>query len=483
LGGADYQRRADDLGEALTQALFATRPLIFIGCGSGLKDPHFSLVLKFLERYQEKTNVKHFILLTREENRAFTANPLSSKISAVPYGGDFKSLLPFLQGLNADDETRVMETPQAGVPDIPSRAGVGFLFYAARAEEELSRARDALQPIRGALREVDDARAIPPGIDRWDLAEQEDKHRQLADGLMHPAARLDDCSQQILPRFRTAAEPAWQAVRLNLSDRPDRLTRIRELAAGLETETSQLLSHIAEGVEDLERRITEYDPSYQDAGDRLSHAHTAFKRARVEIKNLRAALDRYAMPVAGSPYAASPSDPAPRPASSAPPPPDPAARADDGSGGRSLLRVAPILGEIRGGLPSGTGASRPEKIPVPPGYSDRDEIFALRVNGYSMEKDGIVAGDYVTVLRTEDCRDGDLVAAVFGAEADEAAVVKWLRRPEGGQAYLESSEPDGTAQLREHGEFRVAGKVIGVVRWQIKRLSQPPPAVDDEHTD
>jgi len=483
LGGKDYESRANEFGDALTQALFATRPLIFIGCGSGLKDPHFNPVMKFLARNQDKTNVKHFILLTRKENRAFTGNPLSSKISAVTYGDDFESLLPFLQGLNADDETRVTETPQAGMPDIPSRAGVGFLFYAARAEEELSRARDALQPVAEALRNVDDARAIPPGMDGRDLAEQEDKHRQLAAGLTRPAARLDDCSQQVLPRFRTAAEPAWQAVRLNLSDRPDRLTKIRELAVGLETETSKLLSRIAEGVEDLERRITEYDPSYQDAGDRLSHAYTAFKRACVEITNLRTALDRYTMPAAGSPYAASPSDPAPRPASSASPRPDPAARADDGSSGRSLLRVAPILGEIRGGLPSGTGVPRPEEIPVPPGYSDQVEIFALLVNGYSMEKDGIVEGDYVTVLRTEDCQDGDLVAAVFGGESDEAAVVKWLRRPEGGRAYLESSEPDDTARLKEHGDFRVAGKVIGVVRWQITRLSVPPPAVDDEHTD
>ena len=47
LGGADYQRRSDEFYDFLSQALFATRALIFIGCGSGLKDPHIHPVLKY----------------------------------------------------------------------------------------------------------------------------------------------------------------------------------------------------------------------------------------------------------------------------------------------------------------------------------------------------------------------------------------------------------------------------------------------------
>lgn len=328
LGGADYQRRSDEFGDALTQMLFATRGLIFIGCGSGgLKDPHFDSVLKFLTKHQEKTNVKHFILLTREENLGFAANPLSPKISSVAYGNHYEELLPFLQGLNADDEPPVTETPQTRPPSPPGRAETGFLFYAARAEEELNRAHDALRPVTKALGEVDDARAMPRGMDYRDLAEQEDKHRTLAAGLTDPAARLDECSQQILPRFRAATEPAWQAVRLNVSDRPDRLTRIHELAVRLETKAGQLLAHIAEAAEDLEGRITEYDPAYQEAGDKLSHAHTAIKRACAEVTNLRTALDRFVLPEAGAPSAAPPDNPGPPPPTSpSPSGPGPSAR-------------------------------------------------------------------------------------------------------------------------------------------------------------
>ena len=120
----------------------------------------------------------------------------------------------------------------------------------------------------------------------------------------------------------------------------------------------------------------------------------------------------------------------------------------------------------------------------PPEYTYRGEVFALLVSGDSMSGDGIVDGDYVTVLRKEDCDDGDMVAAVFGGESDDAAVVKWLRRSEGGRLYLESSDPDDTAGLKRLGEFKVRGKVIGVVRWRIKRLSERPPKTgDDEHAD
>jgi hypothetical protein len=484
LGGADYQRLSGEYYDVLSQALFATRALIFIGCGSGLKDPHVDPVLKFLERHQEKTSVKHFILLTNEENSEFTANPLSSKISPVAYGNDHKDLLPFLRGLNTHDEPPVTETPEVNPPNVPGRTGTGFLFYAARAEEELNRAHDALRPVTQAWREVDDARAVPPGIDRRDPADQEDKHRKLAAGLTGPAARLDDYSQQILPRFRAAAEPAWQAVRLDVSGRPDRLIRIRGLAVGLETEAGQLLALIAEAAEDLERRITEYDPAYQEASDKISYGHTAIKRACAEITNLCTALDRHVLPEAAAPSAAPPDDPAPPPSSSAPPPPGPAPPADDDTTERPALRLARVIGQASGGFPTGIGVPGPDKIPVPPEYTYRGEVFALLVSGDSMSGDGIVDGDYVTVLRKEDCDDGDMVAAVFGGESDDAAVVKWLRRSEGGRLYLESSVPDDTAGLKRLGEFKVRGKVIGVVRWRIKRLSErPPKAGDDEHAD
>ena len=315
-------------------------------------------------------------------------------------------------------------------------------------------------------------------------ADQEEKHRKLAAGLTGPAARLDEYSQQVLPRFRAAAEPAWQAVRLNVSGRPGRLTRIRGLAVGLETEAGQLLARIAEVAEDLERRITEYDPAYQEASDKISHGHTAIRRACAEITNLRTALDRHMLPEATAPSAAPPDDPAPPPASSAPPHRPGSASDDDDTTERPALRLAPVIGQASGGFPTGIGVPGPDEIPVPPEYTYRGEVFALLVRGDSMSGDGIVDGDYVTVLRKEDCDDGDMVAAVFGSASDDAAVVKWLRRSKGGRPYLESSDPDDTAGLKGLGEFEVRGKVIGVVRWHIKRLSErPPKAGDDERAD
>jgi SOS-response transcriptional repressor LexA len=84
---------------------------------------------------------------------------------------------------------------------------------------------------------------------------------------------------------------------------------------------------------------------------------------------------------------------------------------------------------------------------------------------------GVLDGDYLTVLPASGAEDGEMVVAVFGGESDTEGVVKWLRRPEGSPAYLESPDPADTENLRKAGEFRIQGKVVGVVRWSIKRLS------------
>jgi hypothetical protein len=40
LGSADYQRRESPLNEMLSRSLFVEHTLVFIGCGTGLNDPH-----------------------------------------------------------------------------------------------------------------------------------------------------------------------------------------------------------------------------------------------------------------------------------------------------------------------------------------------------------------------------------------------------------------------------------------------------------
>jgi SOS-response transcriptional repressor LexA len=146
-----------------------------------------------------------------------------------------------------------------------------------------------------------------------------------------------------------------------------------------------------------------------------------------------------------------------------------------------------MLGEARGGSPRGVGHAGEEKIPVPPQFSRHNDIFAVKVNGMSMKGYGVLDGDYVTVLRQDEYQDGDMVVAIFGSEAADEAVVKVLRLPDKGDPYLESSDRKDTEDLQKLGEFKVQGKVVGLVRWKIERAPrrrggpplQPPSAAQD----
>ncbi len=70
------------------------------------------------------------------------------------------------------------------------------------------------------------------------------------------------------------------------------------------------------------------------------------------------------------------------------------------------LRLAPLLGEARGGSLRGVGQAGEEQIPVPPQYSRHNDVFAIKVNGNSMKGYGVLDGDFVTILPQDKYQDG-----------------------------------------------------------------------------
>jgi repressor LexA len=123
--------------------------------------------------------------------------------------------------------------------------------------------------------------------------------------------------------------------------------------------------------------------------------------------------------------------------------------------------VVPLFGRVAAGAPLMADENVEEYLPVPMGFVDRAEHFALRVSGDSMIGAGILDGDVVIVRRQDDASSGDIVVAVMPGAAEDEATVKRLSR-RGTKLIL---VPENSAlEPFEMRDGRIAGKVVAVLR-------------------
>ena len=120
LGSADYERLETSINHIIGRSLFSAFSFIFIGCGSGLNDPHVGLLLKFVDRIYPLTRPEDpghrrpeesYLLVRGGELRQFHDYRLPSFITPVAYGSTFRDLGPFLQKLAADEAIDVSQDP------------------------------------------------------------------------------------------------------------------------------------------------------------------------------------------------------------------------------------------------------------------------------------------------------------------------------------------------------------------------------------
>jgi repressor LexA len=123
----------------------------------------------------------------------------------------------------------------------------------------------------------------------------------------------------------------------------------------------------------------------------------------------------------------------------------------------------PVLGRIAAGVPILAVENREDSIPLRPDWlgAQGQEVFALRVRGQSMIGAHIVDGDLVLVRKQEAASPGDIVAALV----DGDATVKRFAR-DGDAVVLKPEHPTMKPIVvgPEQRDFRVLGKVIGVLR-------------------
>jgi repressor LexA len=117
----------------------------------------------------------------------------------------------------------------------------------------------------------------------------------------------------------------------------------------------------------------------------------------------------------------------------------------------------PLVGRVAAGSPLLAEENIEDVIAVPAFLGELADCFALRVQGTSMVKAGILDGDLVIVKRQETADDGDIVVAILD---DEATLKRFFRESETVRLQPEndSMEPIYTR------DPRVVGKVTGVIR-------------------
>lgn len=128
----------------------------------------------------------------------------------------------------------------------------------------------------------------------------------------------------------------------------------------------------------------------------------------------------------------------------------------------------PVLGRIAAGSPIEAVEDDLGSIPVNRKLLRGHGGFALRVEGDSMVEAGIRDGDYVIVREQETAENGDIVVAIINGEA---TLKRFYKEKDG--VRLEPANGKMKPIEVKSGEFRIQGKVIGVMRL-MDGAFQPP---------
>jgi len=130
--------------------------------------------------------------------------------------------------------------------------------------------------------------------------------------------------------------------------------------------------------------------------------------------------------------------------------------------GENLFSKIPVIGRVAAGSPILDMENIEGSVIIDPSFINKaDDAFALRVSGDSMINAGIHEGDLVIVLPGEKGKNGDIVVAML----DDEVTVKTLDTTGNNLRLLPENDKYKPIEIKNKNEFRIIGKVKGVVRW------------------
>ncbi|HWP23548.1 MAG TPA: transcriptional repressor LexA [Candidatus Binatia bacterium] len=129
-----------------------------------------------------------------------------------------------------------------------------------------------------------------------------------------------------------------------------------------------------------------------------------------------------------------------------------------GKSALSATREVPVLGKIAAGKPLLSEENFEKYLTIPDDMGS-GKLFALRVKGDSMIGAGILEGDRVIVKQQSTAENGEIVCAVIDGEATLKRFFK-----KGSAITLEAENEKYPPITVSEGDFRIAGKVVGLLR-------------------
>ena len=129
--------------------------------------------------------------------------------------------------------------------------------------------------------------------------------------------------------------------------------------------------------------------------------------------------------------------------------------------GKAVLtatRDVPILGRVPAGKPFLSEENTEGLLSIPNDMGS-GKLFALQVKGDSMTGAGIMDGDRVIVRQQGTAENGEIVCAVIDGEATLKRFFK-----KGGVVTLQAENEKYPPITVSEGEFRIAGRVVGLLR-------------------
>lgn len=126
------------------------------------------------------------------------------------------------------------------------------------------------------------------------------------------------------------------------------------------------------------------------------------------------------------------------------------------------IREVPLIGRVAAGQPILATQNIESVLQVDKTLLPASgELFALRVHGESMKNAGILDGDIVLARHQERAERGDIVVALLD---EEATVKRYHPSPEGVKLLPENEAFSPIVVSPEAVNFRIAGKVVGLMR-------------------